>query len=492
MAKNKDKNQKPVHGPSQDSIPDQAPITDQSQSNSLGSGPGQMSGNQDQLPNNPQNQDQSPDNSQNQDQPPDNSQNQDQPPSNPQRQQKSGQKNNEKPQEVVLTEHDQLLMSFAMNLRRQKIEYDTVHIPDFTVQTSQGDVKYSEILRNAPQGAINALSNEARKAIAEATADLVAKLRFLDDELFRAAMEGQKHIVQAMLRNITGDPNLTIATMHLQKDYYFPGQYHSCMPDVYCETTDGRIIIIELQKQEKSEDAARASFLAHVASFASLKANHPYNEMKNVYVIFLADIDVYGTGEFIHWIRDPEVFPKSVRTSQPRHTPQTHKIFVNCMYGFEAVNNKKKLLSLRAEVARETDNTKKAELTSQIDECIKNQNNLNKQLRRETSRYGLTAKDWRSALGWTHDLCSAQPEEIDQPALANLMRLVKKPDSEGVNAMSAIVYEAMQKVSAQVREQERLDFAAKLLADGYDNAFIHRYTNLTDSQIQDLRSRVTT
>ncbi len=58
--------------------------------------------------------------------------------------------------------------------------------------------------------------------------------------------------------------------------------------------------------------------------------------------------------------------------------------------------------------------------------------------------------------------------------------------------MSAIVYEAMQKVSAQVREQERLDFAAKLLADGYDNAFIHRYTNLTDSQIQDLRSRVTT
>ena len=72
------------------------------------------------------------------------------------------------------------------------------------------------------------------------------------------------------------------------------------------------------------------------------------------------------------------------------------------------------------------------------------------------------------------------------------MRLVKKPDSEGVNAMSAIVYEAMQKVSAQVREQERLDFAAKLLADGYDNAFIHRYTNLTDSQIQDLRSRVTT
>ena len=80
------------------------------------------------------------------------------------------------------------------------------------------------------------------------------------------------------------------------------------------------------------------------------------------------------------------------------------------------------------------------------------------------------------------------------------MRLVKKPDSEGVNAMSAIVYEAMQKVSAQVREetreetrkQDRLDFAAKLLADGYDNAFIHRYTNLTDSQIQDLRSRVTT
>ena len=65
--------------------------------------------------------------------------------------------------------------------------------------------------------------------------------------------------------------------------------------------------------------------------------------------------------------------------------------------------------------------------------------------------------------------------------------------------MSAIVYEAIQKSNAQVREetrretrkQDRLDFAAKFLALGVDMGIITQATGLTEDEIQDLLAQVT-
>ena len=83
------------------------------------------------------------------------------------------------------------------------------------------------------------------------------------------------------------------------------------------------------------------------------------------------------------------------------------------------------------------------------------------------------------------------------------MRLVKEPDSEGVSTMSAIVYKAIQKSNAQVREetrretrketrkQDRLDFITNLLGMGVSMDFITQATGLTEDEIQDLLAQVT-
>ena len=47
----------------------------------------------------------------------------------------------------------------------------------------------------------------------------------------------------------------------------------------------------------------------------------------------------------------------------------------------------------------------------------------------ETAQYAREA--WESTLLLAHDLCSANPVDIEQPALANLKRLVKEPNAEG-------------------------------------------------------------
>ena len=89
-------------------------------------------------------------------------------------------------------------------------------------------------------------------------------------------------------------------------------------------------------------------------------------------------------------------------------------------------------------------------------------------------------------------LCSANPDDIDQPALANLMQLVKEPNAEGVSAMSAIVWEAIQKSNAQVREATRketikqtsLDLAANFLTLGVDIVTIMQATGLSEEEIR--------
>ena len=106
-------------------------------------------------------------------------------------------------------------------------------------------------------------------------------------------------------------------------------------------------------------------------------------------------------------------------------------------------------------------------------------------MRAETSRYGLTPEAWESVLLLAHNLCSANPDDIDQPVLANLMRLVKEPNAEGVSAMSAIVWEAIQKANAQAIKQTSLDLAAKFLTLGVDIVTIMQATGLSEEEIRD-------
>ena len=93
----------------------------------------------------------------------------------------------------------------------------------------------------------------------------------------------------------------------------------------------------------------------------------------------------------------------------------------------------------------------------------------------------MSAETAQHALTWAHDFYCANPDDIDLPALANLMRLVKEPNAEGVSAMSAIVWEAIQKSNAQVR----LELAAKLLTLGVDIGPITQATGLSEEEVRD-------
>ena len=106
-------------------------------------------------------------------------------------------------------------------------------------------------------------------------------------------------------------------------------------------------------------------------------------------------------------------------------------------------------------------------------------------MRAETSRHALTPEAWESALLLAHDLCSANPDDINLPALANLMRLVKEPNAEGVSAMSAIVWEAIQKSNAQAIKQNNLALAAELLTLGVVIGPLMQATGLSEEEIRD-------
>ena len=88
----------------------------------------------------------------------------------------------------------------------------------------------------------------AKKNTKLTLSEAIARLRLIDDEMMRVALQDQIELVQFILRIIMGMPDLTVIHMETQKDLIQIGHGRSLSLDVLAVDSDGTQYDIEIQR----------------------------------------------------------------------------------------------------------------------------------------------------------------------------------------------------------------------------------------------------
>ncbi len=408
-------------------------------------------------------------------------------------------KNQKQPKFTVEpTAEERKRLDSVVDMLKQWILILMDHAYNFTVELSQGPIDYARLLLFSIASAMAGLRQELLDDIRNSTENIVKELRFIDDGLFRVAVKGQMELIQALLRDITGDYELTLKAMYVQQDLSFPARYHNLIVDVYCVTTNNELIIIEVQKKDRGEDYPRSLFEGYAAGFNSLSSGDSYKDLKPVYVVFLTDCDVFGTGELLH--KDEMThFPAGIKSDVK---PLFKTFYLNCAYVEDGNKTKGELRKLRAQLAKaekeqEPDKRNIGLLKWRIEENKTILTNRNQSKRITMKQYGIDKDRWSRLETWGCDFMAKDSADITRSDMADLMQLVKESGEVGVSIMSMVEWKAMQAAREEGREvgreegrkEEREENAVKLLVLGVDPNKISEAMGFSAEKLKDLQAR---
>ena len=406
-----------------------------------------------------------------------------------QKSEKKKKKKKAKPQ-VDATDQEQKQLENAVVLLKLWVLTMLDPVRNYIVDTPYGPITYANLLLCSIASALHSLRQELLDDIKRRTGHVVNSLRFIDDEFFRVAANGQMELIQALLRDITGDDNLTLKSIQVQMDFSFPKKYHSIVADVFCVTTNNELIILEIQKEGRKETYPRSMFEGYAVGFNSLASGESYKNLKPVYVVFLTNTDVFNSGELLH-IGEEAHFVPGVESDVK---PLFKTFYLNCAYVQEGNDKVKRKLVLEEQRAKETENHKKGWLGMQI-KMIKKFQKKRKEAKKSTMKqYGIDDARWNRLETWGCDFMATDSADISRKDMAEIMRLIKETGEEEVNVMSSVVYQAIKKNLEETlkegiekgREENRESTARVLVESGVDLDIILKATGYSLEELASL------
>ena len=281
--------------------------------------------------------------------------------------------------------------------------------------------------------------------IKDTTADDIAKLRPMDDVLYRRLMltdEGQQ---QKFIRAVSGIEGLTLEYMETQRDYPSIGGYRSIRPDGYAEANEReKLFIVESENDATVNIEDRAIYEAQAVGYRTLYPGDDFTQIPEIYVIFIVDKDIYGDEMLIH-----------------------HKQLV-------------------------TKNGKGIHLI--VFWChTMDFNNLPK------VEEGYDEKDWPEVCMWSNDFVQADYKQIKNEVFAELVRKTKIIESgKKVNRLSEEMYRKIDQYYEENTKQtisltkQRLQHenAKLLLSEGVSESIISRTLGLSKPEIEMLKDEL--
>ena len=154
--------------------------------------------------------------------------------------------------------------------------------------------------------------------------DLIQKMCLMDDELMEACFAGHKECTELLIRIILGRDDLTVKSSQVQKT--IKGLGRSVRLDIFATDTKGRKYNIEFQRADKGASPERARFNASMIDVSSLKPGQDFNELPEVYIIFITEHDVLGYGLPLYTIE------RTIMENSKPFRDRSHVVYVNCEY----------------------------------------------------------------------------------------------------------------------------------------------------------------
>ena len=143
----------------------------------------------------------------------------------------------------------------------------------------------------------------------------------LSDTFMSVALRDQA-AAQEVIRIFTGIPDLKIVSLSTQ--VRFPRMVsHDAILDVVAEDSSGKIYNIEVQRADNLDHAKRVRYYGAMLDTACLEKGAGYEELPEVYVIYLSERDLWKAGKTVYTVE------KKLSGTEIPYSDGMHIIFAN-------------------------------------------------------------------------------------------------------------------------------------------------------------------
>lgn len=129
--------------------------------------------------------------------------------------------------------------------------------------------------------------------------ETIVRLRLIDDEMMRVALQDQIELVQFILRIIMGIPDLTVIHMETQKDLMQIGPGRSLSLDVLAVDSDGTQYDLEIQRASRGAQPHRPRYHLSLMDSVFLRQGDDFDKLPKAKIIFITEHDCIGSGELM-------------------------------------------------------------------------------------------------------------------------------------------------------------------------------------------------
>ena len=161
--------------------------------------------------------------------------------------------------------------------------------------------------------------------LSEEQIQFIRSRRLMDDEFFSLALDGQCECCEEILRPILGKPDLKVIRVRTQK-YLANLAGHAVQLDILAEDSDGTRYDIEIHNSHAHVDPHRGRYYHSEIDQLLLSKGARYENLPEVYVIFITDSDMFGKGAGVYHV------DKVVRETGKRYDDGQHVLFANLKY----------------------------------------------------------------------------------------------------------------------------------------------------------------
>lgn len=151
--------------------------------------------------------------------------------------------------------------------------------------------------------------------------ELVSKLNVIDDVLFHKVVE-DKEVCEEILQIILNKPDLVVVESQPQR-FLRNLEAHSVILDVLCQDSSGDYFNIEVQKKNDDDHQKRVRFNRSNIDTAFVESGIKYEQLPDVYLIFLTKFDIFGEKHTIYHIE------RVIKETGTVVENGTHEIYVN-------------------------------------------------------------------------------------------------------------------------------------------------------------------
>ncbi len=156
---------------------------------------------------------------------------------------------------------------------------------------------------------------------------IIDNMNLFDDELMSMVFDRNIPAAELLLKIVLRRDNLKVISVVGQKEFQSPlvgGR--SIRLDILAEDDKGKQYDIEVQKQPKGAHIRRARFNSSMLDSRMLKEGQQFSELRDSYIIFITETDIFGHGIPIYTIN--RYFEE---TSEP-FNDGSHIVYVNGSY----------------------------------------------------------------------------------------------------------------------------------------------------------------